>query len=420
MLSRAARRMPRVRRRGARLRTGRRRPCVGSPGLVGRATRRPRRARRRERWPRSCHARRGRRRPAAQLLRVAPEPARTARGRARAGPAGARGHPVGRPLDVGAARLPGPQPARRAARRAGHVPGRRRALAGGPAACERALAARTVHRIELDPLTSRTSRTCSPPWPARAAATFARELHARAGGNPFFVEELYAAQAPDPHRGRAHADRAARRRDAGDAGRDRRASLLALLERLGVAPDALRAALDAGVLVRVRDGLAFRHGLIGEVVYERLFPAERAALHRAIADALEDAAQRAHHCQRAGLRAEAGSLHGRRDRGRARVRLRRSRHAPRTGARAVETTRVDASNCSASRAGRPLQRRCRARGGVCREALELDGGPGAPRARSTSGSGSSTSGTTRSPWTATSALRSSPASRGCWRPRATH
>ena len=67
----------------------------------------------------------------------------------------------------------------------------------------------------------------------------------------------------------------------------------------------MRAGLDAGVLVRAPDGLAFRHGLIGEVLYERLFPAERAALHRSLAAALQDPAQRAHHCQRAGLRAEA-------------------------------------------------------------------------------------------------------------------
>ena len=67
----------------------------------------------------------------------------------------------------------------------------------------------------------------------------------------------------------------------------------------------MRAGLDAGVLVRAPDGLAFRHGLIGEVLYERLFPAERAALHRSLAAALQDPAQRAHHCQRAGLRGEA-------------------------------------------------------------------------------------------------------------------
>ena len=55
--------------------------------------------------------------------------------------------------------------------------------------------ARVVRRIELAPLAPRTSRASSPRWPGeRVPATLARELHARAGGNPFFVEELYAAR----------------------------------------------------------------------------------------------------------------------------------------------------------------------------------------------------------------------------------
>ena len=65
--------------------------------------------------------------------------------------------------------------------------------------------------------------------------------------------------------------------------------------------------MAAGLLVREPGGVALRHGLIGEVVYARLLPAERTALHRAIAAALpaEAAAQRAEQCHRAGLRAEA-------------------------------------------------------------------------------------------------------------------
>ena len=163
-----------------------------------------------------------------------------------------------------------------------------------------------VHRIELDPLTPEdVAHLLAALAGARVPATFARELHARAGGNPFFVEELYAAQAT------TLTEAVLTRIERLDGATLAMLAAIggpashALLERLGLAPDALRAALDAGVLVRVPDGLAFRHGLIGEVVYERLFPAERAGLHRSIADALQDAAQRAHHCQRAGLRAEA-------------------------------------------------------------------------------------------------------------------
>ena len=63
--------------------------------------------------------------------------------------------------------------------------------------------------------------------------------------------------------------------------------------------------------MRAGDGIAFRHGLIGEVVYERLLPSERVELHRAIAAALDDApaAQLAHQCYRAGpARRGAGGL----------------------------------------------------------------------------------------------------------------
>ena len=121
-----------------------------------------------------------------------------------------------------------------------------------------------------------------------------------------------------------------------------------LLERLDVDPDALRAALDAGVLVRERDGVAFRHGLIGEVVYERLLPAERARLHRAIAGALDDAAQRAHHCHRAGLRAEALGGVGEAGIEAARVfAYAEARRALRTRARAVgDDDESTASSCS--------------------------------------------------------------------------
>ena len=86
-----------------------------------------------------------------------------------------------------------------------------------------------------------------------------------------------------------------------------------VLERC--APDALgpplREALDAGLLVRDRDdaGVALRHGLIGEVIYAGLVPAERTALHRAIAAALQEAgappARLADQWHRAGAHADA-------------------------------------------------------------------------------------------------------------------
>jgi DNA-binding CsgD family transcriptional regulator/tetratricopeptide (TPR) repeat protein len=165
---------------------------------------------------------------------------------------------------------------------------------------------RTVRRIELEPLArGDVARQLEAIAGGPVPAALARDLHARAGGNPFFVEELFAARTETVTEAVLtrvqRLDGAALSTLAAAGGH----ATYTLLDRLEVDPDALRAALDAGLLVRERDGLAFRHGLIGEVVYERLLPAERAQLHRAIAGALDDPAQRAHHCHRAGLRDEA-------------------------------------------------------------------------------------------------------------------
>ena len=175
------------------------------------------------------------------------------------------------------------------------------------------------------------------------------------------------------------------------------------------------------MLVRVPDGLAFRHGLIGEVVYERLFPAERVALHRALAAALQDPAQRAHHCHRAGLRAEAlaasmaagieaARVHAYAE---ARVHFERALELADDSVDRVEllSRAAQAARFSGDpeRAVALLPRGARARAGA-----------EPPRARSMSASASTTSGTTRRRWTATSGRSScNRASRGCSRPRAT-
>ena len=170
--------------------------------------------------------------------------------------------------------------------------------------------------------------------------------------------------------------------------------------------DALRAALDAGVLVRERDGVAFRHGLIGEVLYDRLLPGERAALHREIAGASSTIPrQRAHHCYRAGLRERgAGGLGGGRARGRAACSP-TPRRACTSSARSSCGTgrRSTASSCSPA----PPRRRA-SRGDPERAVRALPRGDRArrtiPPARrgSTSASASTTSGTTRPRWSATS------------------
>jgi DNA-binding CsgD family transcriptional regulator/Tfp pilus assembly protein PilF len=171
---------------------------------------------------------------------------------------------------------------------------------------------RSVLRVELEPLgrddvARQLEEIAGGPVPAALAGA----LHARAGGNPFFVEELFAARDALPasvtEAVLARVERLDQSALALLAAAGGQASH-ALLEELAVAPGALRAALDAGVLVRAGNGVAFRHGLIGEVVYDRLLPAERRALHRAIAAALgadAPAAQRALQSHRAGLREQA-------------------------------------------------------------------------------------------------------------------
>ena len=125
------------------------------------------------------------------------------------------------------------------------------------------------------------------------------QVHARGGGNPFFDEELFAAMAAGERLPATVAEAVLLR-----TGRLDRPDLLRLVAAAGgrieyalldqLAPEAspaLRPALDAGILVRDRDdaGVAFRHGLMGEVVYGELLPPERTALHRRIARALADA-----------------------------------------------------------------------------------------------------------------------------------
>lgn len=90
----------------------------------------------------------------------------------------------------------------------------------------------------------------------------------------------------------------------------------------GALSRALQAAHDHDVLVVADTGYAFRHALLREAIYSHLLPGERKALHRALAQALEDQPDMpsrvpllAHHWHEAGaleralpLRVAAGSL----------------------------------------------------------------------------------------------------------------
>jgi hypothetical protein len=64
--------------------------------------------------------------------------------------------------------------------------------------------------------------------------------------------------------------------------------LAAVTGRVGTAlDDVLRSAVAAGVLVAGKAGYAFRHELFREAVLWDLLPGERAAAHRAFAEALQ-------------------------------------------------------------------------------------------------------------------------------------
>ncbi len=147
-------------------------------------------------------------------------------------------------------------------------------------------------------------------------------LFARGEGNPFYTEELLAAGASVCDalpatlrealllRSEALGDGSRRLLSvAAAAGRPVADALLAIATRLPRRDleVALRECVDHHVLIC--DGgsgyYRIRHALLGEAVYEDLLPAQRAGLHRSLAEALEqsggdDAADRAHHWELAG------------------------------------------------------------------------------------------------------------------------
>ncbi|MEU8801681.1 AAA family ATPase [Spirillospora sp. NPDC048819] len=126
-----------------------------------------------------------------------------------------------------------------------------------------------------------------------------RDAHTRGGGNPLFVEALVASpgeavpgsmrdllldrvqRLPGPAR-------AAVRAASGAGDRAGHALLTAVTGLSGAElSEALRPAVDHGLLAADGDGYAFRHALIREAVHEDLLPGERSALHRRYAEIIE-------------------------------------------------------------------------------------------------------------------------------------
>ncbi|HEX6029872.1 MAG TPA: AAA family ATPase [Tepidiformaceae bacterium] len=167
-----------------------------------------------------------------------------------------------------------------------------------------------VHRLQLGPLSVAAVAQLAAPYDVDAC-----ELHAKTGGNPFFVTEALAAGSdtiPSTVRDAVLA-RAAR---LGPAARDLldaaaivpQATEVWLLEAL--APDqvsALDECLTSGILRAESQAIAFRHELARLVIEGSINPHRRTLLHRAALAALRaprrglaDLARLAHHAEAAG------------------------------------------------------------------------------------------------------------------------
>ncbi|GHI10071.1 hypothetical protein AQI88_41670 [Streptomyces cellostaticus] len=161
----------------------------------------------------------------------------------------------------------------------------------------------TVVRVRLAPLSVAAVAALAGPGDPRDAA----DLHARTGGNPFFVTEALA----EPGRRLPETVRDAVLARAAALGADRRKAL----EAVAVFPDgaplslvpapawSVDACVDAGMLVVEGNRVRFRHELARLAVEESTPPARRVALHRDALDGLTAAgaepARLAHHAQEA-------------------------------------------------------------------------------------------------------------------------
>lgn len=177
------------------------------------------------------------------------------------------------------------------------------------------LAAAGVARLRLPPLSAAGVQRL-----AASSAVDPDALYHRTGGNPFFVTEVLAAGRDEvpPLVSDAVLARAARLSAGARAVLDALSvvsgvatpGLLAAL--CGGAADHLTELLDAGMLVAVGAGVAFRHELAREAVLDHVAPFRRRALHAAALSALRaagaDAARLVHHAEAAGDAEAVGEL----------------------------------------------------------------------------------------------------------------
>jgi DNA-binding CsgD family transcriptional regulator len=188
----------------------------------------------------------------------------------------------------------------------------RRTVEGAqPSEVERALEAESVQRLAVGPLSvgalHRFLRD-------RLGRPFARQtllrIHEASGGNPFFALELARALGADvdplqPLPVPETLEELVRARLAGLPAPTREALELAsalgtpsesLLERAGIAPDALEAAIGADVIERENGIIRFTHPLLSSVLYQGLSSSEeRRNLHGRLATVIDDPLLRARH-----------------------------------------------------------------------------------------------------------------------------
>jgi len=168
-----------------------------------------------------------------------------------------------------------------------------------------------VTRIELGPLSLAAVAALSGRSGAEATA-----MHARTGGNPFFVIELLAAEevaVPTSVRDTILARTAhltGRARDCLDAAAilGRHATVERLCTAVASDHDAIDECIGAGLLVEspgAPDAVAFRHDLAREAIENAMTPLRRRQLHRLALEALrqtDDVVQQAHHALGSGER----------------------------------------------------------------------------------------------------------------------
>lgn len=160
--------------------------------------------------------------------------------------------------------------------------------------------ARLLERVQVDRLDAVAVRQLAEAITGQPLSDTAIErIQVRAEGVPFFVEEIAGcATGPLPGTLRdlllARFDRLgdeARRVVQVASGADRALSHPTIAALAGLADgrldEAIREATQSGILIVVDDEYRFRHALLREAVHDDLLPGERARLHRAYAELLE-------------------------------------------------------------------------------------------------------------------------------------